>query len=62
MESGQLDSRGLLVAVDASLDGVALLVSLAVKGWWPTAPATAPEPVSALVRWDRNHRPDAAVA
>lgn len=72
MESGQVDGGGLLVAgrdappllqaVDAPFDGVALLVSLAVEGWWPAASAASAEPVSALVCGDGDHGPDAALA
>lgn len=68
MEPGQVDGGGLLVAggdsaplfeaVDASLDGVALLVRLAVECRWPASAAAAAEPVTPLVRWDRDHCPD----
>ena len=72
MESGQEDGRGLLVAgrnaaplleaVDAPLDGVALLVGITVEGRWPAALAAASQPVVPLVRRDWDHRPDTAFA
>ncbi|ANS70670.1 transposase subunit [Streptomyces lincolnensis] len=72
MESGQVDGCGLLVAggdpaplfeaVDAPLDGVALLVGLAVEGRRPASAAALSQPVASLVRRDRDHRPDAALA
>lgn len=72
MESGQVDGRGLLVtgddaapllqAVDAPLDGVALLVGLAVESRWPAAPAFPPQSVTSLVGRDGDHRPDTALA
>lgn len=68
MESGEVDGGGLLVAggnpsplfeaVDASLDGVALLVCLAVEGRRPAAVAAPTEPVALLVGWDRDDRPN----
>lgn len=72
MEAGQVDGRGLLVAggdssplleaVDAPLDGVALLVCLAVKGGRAPASAASPRPVDVLVRPDRDDSPDATAA
>lgn len=68
MESGRVDSGGLLVAgsdpsplvtpVDASLGGVALLVCLAVEGGQPAAVAAPAGPATLLVGWDRDERPD----
>lgn len=55
------DASPLLQAVDAPLDGVALLVGLSVEGWWPAASAAPTEPVAALV-WGGDHCPDAALA
>lgn len=72
VESGQVDRGCLLVAggdaaplleaVDAPLDGVALLVGLAVEAWRPAAPAASTQPVATLICRDRDCRPDAALA
>jgi hypothetical protein len=58
VESGEVDGCGLVVsggeaapvldAVDASFDGVALLVGRAVEGGWSAAPAAAPPAVGGL--------------
>jgi hypothetical protein len=72
VESGQVD-RGcpllaggdaapLLEAIDAPLDGVALLVCLTVEGGRPAALAAATLPVALLVRRDGNDCADAALA
>lgn len=70
MESGQVDGCCLLVAggnasplfqaVDAAFDRVALLVGLAVEGWWPATPAAASQTVAALIGRHGDDRPDAA--
>ena len=72
MESGQVDGCGLLVAggdptplfqvVDAPLDGVALLLGLAIVGLRPASPVAPSQPVASLVLRDRDHRSDAALA
>jgi hypothetical protein len=56
VESGEVDGCGLVVSggeaapvFDASFDGVALLVGLAVEGGWSAAPAAAPPAVGGLV-------------
>ncbi|CAM5263245.1 hypothetical protein SXANM310S_02697 [Streptomyces xanthochromogenes] len=72
MESGEIDGRGLLVAasntapllqaVDAPLDGVALLVRPVVGGRWSAAGRSASSAVGLLVGPFRDLRPDAASA
>ena len=52
----------LLESVDASLDGVALFVGLAVEGRRPAAPAAPSQSVPTLIRRDGDHRFDAALA
>ncbi|KPC61641.1 hypothetical protein ADL29_23630 [Streptomyces chattanoogensis] len=39
----------LLESIDASLDGVALLVRLGVESWWATVGAASPQTVADLV-------------
>lgn len=65
MEPGEVNLGGLLVAggdapplleaIDASLDGVPLLVSVSVKHGWSATVAAASRAVGPLVGRDRNH-------
>lgn len=56
------DAAPLLEAVDAPLDGVALLVCLAVEGRRSAARLSALPPVGLLIGAFRNHRADATSA
>lgn len=70
MEPGEVNHGGLLVAgrdapplleaIDASLDGVPLLVSVSVKHGWSATVAAASHAVGPLVGRDRNHGTDRA--
>ncbi|MGW4566442.1 hypothetical protein ACWEN3_29935, partial [Streptomyces sp. NPDC004561] len=51
-----------IVVIETEDDGVALFVGVAVEGWWPAAAASLAQSATALVRWDRDDRPDAAFA
>ncbi len=70
MESSEVDGRGLVVSggqaapllefVDAPLDGVPLVVGLAIEGRRAAPEAAQPPTVRGLVGWLRDHRPDPA--